>query len=160
MSRLSPNEIAYVAAQQGWTGDDLITAVAVAMAESNGDPDALGQVKLADGTYAENTDHGLWQISNRWHAQTADGKPGKLAIAGGAWRDPLVNAGLARQVFDEFVRMGKASGWEAWQVYLSGSYKTYIPDAEIAVQAPWSPEEPDDVEAAVRKVLGQLDNRP
>lgn len=154
--RLSPNEIAYVA-KDYWTGADLVTAVAIALAESSGDTEALG--RSTTGTSIGNRDHGLWQISNRWHQLRGDGTPGRLLLAGATWRDPAVNARLAREVYDETARTGKV-GWEAWAVYLSGAYKTYLPDAEIAVKAPWSPEEPDDVEAAVRKVLGQLDNRP
>lgn len=165
--RLAPNEIASVASKH-WTGPDLVIAVAVVMAESKGETEAIGMVTGSDGTYTNNADLGLFQISTKWHALTADGKPGKLLLAGASWRDPEVNARLAREVFDEFVRAGKV-GWEAWQVYLSGSYKKYMKQAEDAVKAPWAPPAPppppvtltvseveDASAAAVRKVLGSV----
>lgn len=132
--KLSPNEIAYLA-KPHWGGvlDDWITSVAVCLAESGGDTEALGHIDSSG-----NWDHGLWQISNRWHQLTGDGKPGRLLIAGATWRDPYVNAQLAKQVFDERVRM-KQPGWSAWAVFNSGAHKTYIPDATLAVKAPWAP---------------------
>ena len=144
--RLSPNEIAYVAQAAGFTGEDLVTAVAVALAESGGETDALGYIG------SDNHDHGLWQISNKWHALTGDGKPGKLLIAGAKWRDPLVNARLAKAVFDETVRMGKASGWMAWAVYDNGTgpYTKHLPAARRAVLAPWAPPTTDVDELATR----------
>lgn len=148
--KLSPNEIAHVAAKH-WQGDDLVTAVAVALAESGGDTEAMG--RSTSGTSIGNRDHGLWQISNRWHQLRGDGSPGRLLLAGADWRDPVVNARLAREVFDETAASGKV-GWSAWAVYTSGSYQTYLPDAQIAVKAPWAP--PRDVEATVRHVLGGL----
>ena len=86
--RLSPNEIAYVAAQH-WSGDDLMIAVAVCIAESGGDTEALGRSSAVDSNTG-NRDHGLWQISNRWHQLRGDGKPGRLLLAGASWRDPVV----------------------------------------------------------------------
>lgn len=133
--RLSPNEIAHVASRY-WTGTDLVTAIAVALAESGGDTEAMH--RSASGSSVGNRDHGLWQISNRWHQRKGDGSPGRLLLAGAAWRDPYENARLAREVYDETKAMGK-DGWTAWQVYLSGTYMTYVADAELAVRAPWPP---------------------
>lgn len=156
--KLSPHEIAYVAATH-WTGDDLVTAVAVALAESGGDTDAIA--RSTEGANLGQRDHGLWQISGRWH--------GAKLVANPDWRDPVVNAKLAKQVYDEFVRMGKPSGWDAWAVYLSGSYKTYLPDAQIAVKALVAPPAADApngltllaiqeaAAAGIRSVLGKLD---
>lgn len=131
--RLSPNEIAYVAQAAGFTGDDLVNAVAVCLAESDGETLAMGRSKAVDNNTG-NRDHGLWQISNKWHQRNGDGSPGKLLLAGAAWRDPYVNARLARQVFDA---AGKK--WTPWSVWNSGSYAAYLPDAKIAVLAPWAP---------------------
>lgn len=146
--KLSPNEIAFVAARH-WTGEDLVTAIAVALAESGGDTDAMGRSSAVDSNTG-NRDHGLWQISNRWHQLRGDGTDGRLKLAGARWRDPYVAARLAREVYDETKAMGK-DPWSAWAVYRSGSYKTYLPDALIAVKAPWAP--PRDLFAA----LGRLD---
>lgn len=136
--KLSPNEIAYVAAFAGFTGDDLVNAVAVCLAESGGDTDVIARSAnlLTNGEVnpnAGNRDHGLWQISNRWHQRNGDGTPGKLLLVGAQWRNPYVNARLAKQIYDA------AKGWTPWSVWGSGSYKTYLPDAKIAVLAPWAP---------------------
>lgn len=131
--RLSPNEIAHVAQAAGFTGDDLVTAVAVCLAESDGETTAMGRSKAIDSNTG-NRDHGLWQISNKWHQRNGDGTPGKLLKAGNTWRDPFVNARLAKQIYD-----GAGHKFTPWSVFNSGSYKQYIPDAKIAVLAPWAP---------------------
>lgn len=56
MSKLSPAEIAQHAYDAGFRGDALTTAVAVAMAESSGDP------RAHNDTYQDNS-YGLWQIN-------------------------------------------------------------------------------------------------
>lgn len=136
---LSPNEIAHVAADDlggRWEGEDLVTAIAVALAESGGNTEALG--RSTSGTSIGNRDHGLWQISNRWHQLRGDGSPGRLLVAGAAWRDPYVNARLAREVWDETERR-TADGWTAWSVYTSETFRHFLPDARIAAKAPWPP---------------------
>jgi hypothetical protein len=158
--KLSPNEIAYVASKY-WSGPDLITAVAVSLGESGGDTEAMG--RSTSGTSIGNRDHGLWQVSNKWHQLRGDGSPGRLLLAGANWRDPEVNARLAREIYDEAVRAGK-DGWSPWSVYTSGSYKTYLPDAEIAVKAPWAPPKPVDLTTMLNAIassiaVGRLDNK-
>lgn len=137
--KLSMNEIAYVAARH-WSGDDLAIAVAVGWAESAGEVEAIGYVA------SDNQDLGVWQISTKWHAA-------KLLPVGAKWRDPYVNAALAKAVFDEFVRQGKV-GWQAWAVFNSGAYTKHLPAARRAVLAPWAP--PRDLSIA----LGSLDGTP
>ena len=135
---LSPNEIAYVTQGVWPNAGEWQNSIAVALAESKGDTNALGRSSAIDNNTG-NRDHGLFQISNKWHATLADGKPGKLWLVGGAWRDPYVNTRLAKMVYDETLKQGKASGWEAWAVWNSGAYKVYLPDALLAMKAPWPP---------------------
>jgi hypothetical protein len=135
--KLSPYEIAFVT-RGLWTGDDWVTAIAVALAESGGDTEVMARSSDATSTNFGNWDHGLFQISGRWHATKGDGTAGRLKDAGSAWRDPFVNARLAREVFDETVKLGRV-GWSAWAVYGSKAYEKYLPDARFAVKAPWSP---------------------
>jgi hypothetical protein len=125
---LSPHEIAFVASWAGFTGAEIVTAVAVALAESKGDTDIMG--RSTTGENLGQRDHGLWQISGRWHGTKLQATPD--------WRDPYVNATLAKQVWDEAKKAGK-DPWTPWKVYGSGSYKTYLPDATIAVKAPFPP---------------------
>jgi len=122
--KLSPHEIAYVAQWAGFTGEDLVISVAVALAESGGDTDVMG--RSTTGANIGNRDHGVWQISGRWHGV-------KLQTMG-AWRNPYVNARMARKTF-----LDAGSVWTPWHVFTSGSYQQYLPDARIAVQWPVKP---------------------
>ncbi|SRR6266436_3043127 len=53
--------IATYASRAGWTGEDLVTAVAIAWAESSGDPNARGD-ETTPGDPSTATSYGLWQI--------------------------------------------------------------------------------------------------
>lgn len=122
---LSPNEVAWLAEHVGgWVGDDAIVAVAVARAESAFDTDALNM------SHPPNVDHGLFQISSRWHGD-------KLRRF--RWRDPYDNVRMARLVFDEFVRRPEGNGWLAWTVYNSGAYLTHMDLATLAFHNPVEP---------------------
>lgn len=130
--KLSPCEIAYVAAHAGFIGDDLPVAVAVALAESSGDTDILSPANT--GT-AGNRDHGLMQISSQWHGAKLQQHPN--------WRDPYENMMLAKLVFDERKQSGKI-GWTAWSVYnsippLEPAYKKFMTEATLAVNYPFPP---------------------
>lgn len=130
--RLSPNELAFIT-KNLWTGEDWPVAIAVALAESNGETDALGWVSGSD-----NYDHGIFQISNKWQQLRGDGSPGPLAIIGGHWRNPYRNAEAARMVFDERVKID-GDGWNAWSVYKTGSYLKFMPAALVAIKCPIVP---------------------
>lgn len=128
--RLSPNEMAWCLQAAGFVAADVITGVAVGIAESGGETDVIGSA--TSGT-TNNRDHGVWQISNRWHGAKLQKTPN--------WRDPLVNAQLAKQVFEETARTGKV-GWTAWSVYNSGSYEPFVEAAKIGVAFPFKPAYP------------------
>lgn len=116
MTTLTMPQIAQVASRQ-WQGNDLVTAVAVAMAESSGRTDAFHT--NTNGS----KDYGLWQI-NDIHS---GGRPPAN------WADPAANAALAHGVW-------ASSGWSAWSTYKSGSYLAFRLQAAQAVQsAPRSP---------------------
>jgi hypothetical protein len=138
---LSPNEMAFCLVQAGFSGIDpisnlphVVVGVAVGLAESSGNTDALGKVTIAP--VSGNFDHGWMQISNRWHGtklqRTSD------------WRNPYVNAKLAKQVFDETVEIQKKknlplSGWPAWATFNSGSFKQWVPFAQLGAASPFAP---------------------
>jgi hypothetical protein len=122
--------------QRTWpstTLDEQIHAVAIELAEADGDTDAIARSadKLADGSpnpNAGNRDHGLFQLSGRWQWD-------KIIAAGGDWRDPLVNSSIAYAVY---VAAGRK--WTPWHVYQSetaGSWLTRLPDAKLAVPHPF-----------------------
>ena len=98
--------------------------VAVALAESGGNTDVMGRSET--GENLGQRDHGLFQISGRWHGD---------ALQQFSWRDPYDNTRMARLVWE-------AEGFEAWSVYNSGDYEKYMPDAEHAVMFPFEPAHP------------------
>jgi len=101
-SKLSAQQIAQVAANAGFSGDDLQTAVAIALAESGGNPAIIGDKTLAP---TNGPSIGLWQINTgtKAHPEYASDDPttnslidpqnnanaafGIYAAAGGGFRD-------------------------------------------------------------------------
>jgi hypothetical protein len=127
--------MAWCLLQAGFTPEQAEVGVAVGLAESGGDTEVLGKRATTDPAYG-NHDHGWLQISNKWHAAKIQATPD--------WRDPVVNARLAKQVFDETERIHRSKGlvpdgWKAWAVYNSGSHAKYLPAADLAMAAPWPP---------------------
>lgn len=102
---------AMAAKRAGWTGDDLVLAVAIAGAESTWNPSATNL--NANGS----TDYGLWQV-NSVHA---------TILASGDWRDPYSNARMAHQVW------AQAGGWTPWVTFNEGLHAQHIPAARAAL---------------------------
>jgi hypothetical protein len=143
---LSPHEIAYLFLWAGWTQatpkdkKDLIDGVAGCLAESGGDTNIMGRSKT--GVNVGNRDHGLMQISGRWHGD----KLQAAAARGESWRNPYHNIKMARVIF-----LGAGSLWApTWHVFVPpkdangvitgpASYEQYLPDAAIAVKWPFKP---------------------
>nr|WP_239334833.1 peptidoglycan-binding protein [Frankia sp. CiP3] len=95
----------------GCAGIPLGTWVAVALAESGGNPDAHNS--------SGEDSRGLWQINMRAHA----------GWAGGAdLFDPAVNAQAAKRVCD-------MQGIGAWSTYTNGSYRLYLGRGAAAAAA-------------------------
>lgn len=113
---LSPSQIAQVAAGAGFSGADLVTAVAISLAESGGNPNAHGDLNLpGQGSY------GLWQIYSYAHPEFG---PNFDALF-----DPATNAAAAYQIY-------QASGqrFTAWTgTYTNGLYLKFLPQAQAAV---------------------------
>lgn len=63
MARMSPVELAELVTEYGFA--DRVTAVAVILGESGGDPSATNREP-------GNVDRGLWQISSKWHPNVSD----------------------------------------------------------------------------------------
>lgn len=103
---------AKAAARAGFTGHDLLVAVAVAGAESGWNPTATHLND--DGS----TDYGTWQI-NSVHAEL---------LAAGDWRDPYSNALMAHRVWAD-----AGSSWTPWTTFTSGAYLTRLTSAAAAI---------------------------
>jgi hypothetical protein len=99
------------AAGAGFSGPQLVTAVAVGLAESGGRSDALGL--NSDGS----RDRGPWQINDRAHPDVSD------ACA----FDPPCAAQAAYAISIH------GSDWWPWTTYASGKYRQFVPAAEAAV---------------------------
>ena len=109
----SDDELAWIALNAGWKGDDAAIAVAIMKAESGGNPGINNAGMNSDGT----VDHGLWQINDVHNGKL----PGKNRY------DPAVNTQLARMVYQD------AGGWTPWSVYNNGLYQQHMADAKAAV---------------------------
>lgn len=107
--------ITIFAQNAGFSGPNLSTAAAIALAESGGDPDAYDP-ETAAGAPAGKGSVGLWQIFQEEHPE----------LAGWNLKDPQVNACAANLIFQ------KAKGFTPWSTFTSGKYKTFLPPAVAA----------------------------
>lgn len=110
---LTDRQVAAAAYHGGFRGSELPTAVAVALAESSGNPQATN--RNSNGS----TDYGLWQI-NSIHSQI---------LASGQWSDPSSNARMAHQVFTD-----AGSKWTPWSAYKSQRHRIYMARAVVATR--------------------------
>jgi hypothetical protein len=106
---LSAAAIAQYAANAGFAGEDLLTAVAVALAESGGNPTIVGDINITPGGSI-----GLWQINLRWHPE----------YNAEELLDPQSNANAAYAIY-------KAAGnsFKPWTTYGSGAYMAFLDQA-------------------------------
>ena len=110
---LKPEQIALVAQKAGFSGENLVIAVAVAMAESGSDANAVGRLHT----------YGLWQILS--HAHPTMINPSNPDAS--KWYDPYVNARFAYKI------SGGGKNWVPWSVYTSGAYLKRMDKARAGV---------------------------
>lgn len=121
MSRLSPEQIARHAHDAGFRGEDLTIAVAVALAESGGDPRAHNDVR-PDNSY------GLWQINMLGALGPARRREFGLESDRELF-DPAENAKAANRI------SGDGRSWTPWSTYTNGAYRRYLDEARRGVKA-------------------------
>jgi hypothetical protein len=119
---LSAAQIAQYAAAAGFTGNDLLTAVDIALAESGGNPAAYNP-ETAAGTPQGQGSYGLWQIYLKMHPE----------FAGQNLADPQTNANAAYSIY------AIAGGFTPWSTYTSGEYGMYESPAVLAAVAAFAP---------------------
>lgn len=108
---LTPAQIGYYAQSAGFSGQDLLTAVAVALAESSGDPNVYNPETAAPGgTPPGQGSYGLWQIYAKEHPE----------FSGWNLNDPQTNANAAFRLYSA------AGGFSPWAAYNSGQYQAYL----------------------------------
>jgi hypothetical protein len=108
------SEIASVASNAGFEGQDLVTAVAVALAESGGNPQAWGDAGIGEGSF------GLWQISSKYHPEYG---PDFTALY-----DPQTNANAAFAIYS-----AAGNSFSPWSTFNLGSYQEFMDSAAAAV---------------------------
>lgn len=107
-----PLEIAQAAYAAGFRGSALVTAIAIALAESGGNPNAVNSADPNGGSF------GLWQI-NGIHASEF----------GSAWSqvlNPVMNAQMAWAVSNH------GTDWTPWTTFTSGAYAANLGVAQVA----------------------------
>lgn len=140
--KLSPHEIADLVIKAGFskttiiagtTDSEAVVAVAIALAESGGDTEAISRTTAAltsDPNSVGNRDHGLFQLSGRWQYP-------KIQANKGNWRDPVVNTAIAYDIFK-----GAGRGFKPWSTFTKNAkgvapFEQFLPDARLAVAQPW-----------------------
>ena len=101
-----------LAAAAGFSGDDLVTAVSIALAESGGNPNAHGDTAITPGGSI-----GLWQINLKSHPE----------FNGQNLFDPATNAAAAYSVYQ-----GAGGSFQPWSTFKSGAFQNYT--AAVAAQ--------------------------
>jgi len=115
-ARLTDFEIAEVAMSAGFTWPTtLVTAIAVALAESSGYP----RLTNTAGNYPPSRDRGLWQINDYYHPEVSDA----------AAYNPIRCAAAA------FAISQQGQDWSQWSSYVAGSHLKFRGRAQLAARA-------------------------
>ncbi|MCR3750483.1 transglycosylase SLT domain-containing protein [Lentzea californiensis] len=120
MSKLSPEQIAQHARAAGFEGQGLTIAIAVALAESSGNPRAHND-RPPDDSY------GLWQI-NMLGAMGPERRRQYGLDSNRDLFDPRANAEVANALSKD----GKS--WTPWSTYTNGAYRKYLDVARRAAR--------------------------
>lgn len=111
----SDTEIAQVAKSAGFTGNGLVMAIAIALAESGG----WTANRNTNNDKTKSVDRGLWQINDYWHKEVSDAEADNPSAAAAA----------------TYRISGGGATWVQWSTFTNGSYKQYIPRAQAAAAA-------------------------
>lgn len=137
---MNAQDIAGYAAAAGFSGDALRIAIAVAMAESSGNP-------LAHNTRGADDSYGLWQINMRG-ALGPQRRAAYGLVSNNDLYEPMTNARIA------FSLSNGGSNWMPWGAFTNGSYRRYLP--AIVPSQPGPPVESPPVDAGG----GDVNNDP
>ncbi|MDA3645651.1 transglycosylase SLT domain-containing protein [Saccharopolyspora indica] len=120
MSKLTAEQIAQHAYDAGFRGENLTTAVAVAMAESSGNTKSHNDTPPDDS-------YGLWQINMLGDMGPARRKEFGLDSNKDLF-DPAENAKAAYEI------AGDGKDFGPWSTYTNGAYKKHLDEAEKAAK--------------------------
>lgn len=119
--KFNTKEIKQFAQNAGFSGDDLSIAIAVALAESKGDPRAYNP-EIKANTPQGLGSRGLWQIYAKRHPEF--GPDFDMLY------DPQLNANAAFYVYT-----AAGNRFTPWSTFSNGDYLAHLQDAENAVNA-------------------------
>lgn len=108
---------ATAASRAGFSGDRLVTAVAVGMGESSCRADAQNANGPTKGCPNGSVDRGLWQINSCWHP----------SVSKSCAYDAQCNANAAHRI------SAKGTNFKPWVAYTNGSYRNHLEAARAAV---------------------------
>ena len=111
------DQCASVASRAGFSGDRLVTAVAVGMGESSCRADAQNANGPTKGCPNGSVDRGLWQINSCWHP----------SVSKSCAYDAQCNANAAYRIST------KGTNFKPWAAYTNGSYRNHLEAARAAV---------------------------
>jgi hypothetical protein len=117
--KLSPMDIAELAASAGFQGADLTVAVAIALAESGGDAGAYNPETAAGAPQGKGS-YGLWQIYLYKHPE----------FAGENLLDPQANANAAFAVYS-----AAGNNFTPWTTFTHGTYMAHLDEASQYLSA-------------------------
>jgi cell wall-associated NlpC family hydrolase len=120
---LSGVVVAQHARAAGFSGDALVTAVAIAKAESGWNATAVGDTTLVSAKWGPSI--GLWQVRSLNEQQGTGRERDQIALF-----DPSFNARSAYSIS----RGG--TYWKPWSVYTSGAYRKHLAAARSAASDP------------------------
>ena len=121
MKTLTPAQIHALAIKAGFNSTTAITATAIALAESGGRPDAIGDINVpTPGSKSV----GLFQIN--WTPQM-----NKVA-----WRDPKANLDPLTNTQSAYTISNHGTNFSPWTTYKTGAYRRFLATVEAAIAAP------------------------
>ena len=115
----SVTNIAQYAEQAGFAGEDLLIAVAIALAESSGNARAYNP-ETAAGAPEGKGSYGLWQIYLHAHPE----------FAGQDLYDPQTNANAAFSVYT-----AAGNSFSPWSTFKNGAYQAKLDTAQNQIGA-------------------------
>ncbi len=122
MSVLSAEDVAGFCHKAGFSGEALVTIVAIAKGESGFDADAVGDTGLQDETWGPSV--GLLQIRSLRTEKGTDGVRDELAN-----RDPGHNAEAGWEI------SGHGRSFSPWSIFSSGAYRQFVAAVRPACQS-------------------------
>ena len=123
MTILNARQIADLVATAGFTGHDQAIAVAIALAESGGNPDIAGDTKITTDIWGPSI--GLFQIRSLKAQRGTGGERDELAN-----HDPLTNARHAHAIY-----AAARNTFQPWSTFNHGAFNKFLPAAQAALDS-------------------------